>query len=70
MTIDHAGTGPGLVAEVKPDPEINLKCKKNGCASIVAYEIKLGNNTGGQRVYRCKECGTVSSVNVGGNIDI
>lgn len=64
--IDPSGTTPGLASKAKPEETLhNMKCRRDGCPSITATEIKIEGGQG-LRVYRCIECGQTMPVNVGG----
>ena len=67
MTFDPEGRVPGLAPKVRlEDKVLNMKCRNLKCNSITAVEIVIQGG-GGQRVYKCTECGHPVVVNVGGD---
>ena len=71
MPIDPTGTSPEPVAAAEEIPEINLKCKRDGCDSMNAIELKIPGNgmTTGRHMYACKKCRHTWAVNLGGTFD-
>ncbi len=70
MAIDPTGTKPGL--PVKPAdeiPTVNMKCRRDGCTSILAIEVKQPAGFG-RKLYRCVKCHHPASVMVGGSFNI
>lgn len=72
--VDPKGVQPGLAPQAKPEEKIiNLRCRNTGrCDSMTAKEIRIGNHNknGGQRIYRCTECGHSWGINTGGNLNL
>lgn len=71
MPIDPTGTKPEPVS-VEEDREIlNLKCKRTGCDSMTAEEVKIPGNTtaSGRHMYRCTKCYQTWNANLGGSFD-
>ena len=70
MPIDPSGTTPGLAVQPTEKPqEINMRCKRDGCDSITAIEVKHPGSAAGRRMYRCVKCHTTWGVNTGGAVD-
>lgn len=71
MPIDPAGTSPEPVAHEDMTEKLNLKCRRPGCDSITAEEVKIpGNNTAtGRHMYRCTKCSATWNTNIGGSFD-
>lgn len=72
MPIDPTGTTPGLAPEPAPPQEtVNIRCRRVGCDSMQAIEIKIPTPEHvGRHLYRCAKCGNMWSVSLGGHIDI
>lgn len=70
MPIDPAGTQPGLAAAPPEEPKtIHLRCKNQGCDSILAIEMTEANAQG-RHLYRCCKCSHIHGVMTGGSINI
>jgi hypothetical protein len=72
MPIDPTGTSPEPVAEAPEEVQtVNLKCKRDGCDSMTAIELKIpGHNAAtGRHMYACKKCKLTWSVNIGGTFN-
>jgi len=69
MPIDPAGVKPGLVQSPDSPVQHHIKCKREGCDSILAIEIKIPNS-GGRHLYQCVKCHTTWGINTGGGIDL
>jgi len=66
---DPAGTAPGLAPKAKQeDQTVNMSCRRRGCDSMLAYEIKLPQE--GARMYRCAQCNHTFGVRTGGSINL
>lgn len=71
MPIDPAGTTPGLAAPLaSAPPTVHIRCKRNGCDSINAIEVKHPGSPSGRRLYQCVKCRTSWGVNTGGPVDL
>jgi hypothetical protein len=70
MPIDYDGTTPGLVAKTEEPPQVHIKCRNETCDSILAIEIKMGQqSSGSRRLYQCVKCKATRSVPVGGSVE-
>ena len=69
MPIDPTGTSPQPTLKPEEEKILNMRCKRPGCDSITAIQIKIPGSDS-QRIYRCKECMHTWGLNVGGHIDI
>jgi len=71
MPIDPTGTSPVPTPEAEEIPDLNMKCKRPGCDSITAQEIKIPGNTtaSGRHMYRCKKCNHTWNTNLGGAVN-
>lgn len=71
MPIDPTGTNPEPLTVPEKIPEVNLKCKRGGCDSIRATEVKIPGNTtaSGRHMYACIKCKHTWNVNLGGNFE-
>lgn len=71
MPIDPTGTSPTPLMEAEERPKLHLKCKRGGCDSMVAEEVKVPGNTtsSGRHMYRCIKCNSTTTVNIGGSFE-
>lgn len=69
MPIDPAGTKPGLTPAEDEPKKVFMRCKRAGCSSMEAVEVKVPGTTG-SHLYRCVKCHHPQSVQTGGSFDI
>jgi len=68
MPIDPTGTAPGVtLTPMEPEP-INMRCRRDGCDSILAVEIKIPNLES-RRMYKCTKCHHTHGVPTGGSFN-
>jgi hypothetical protein len=71
MQIDPSGTTPGLAVQPTEKVEtIHLRCKRDGCDSILAIEVKHPGSAAGRRMFRCVKCHTSWGIHTGGPVDL
>jgi hypothetical protein len=70
MPIDPTGIKPGLVPTAPPVKTIHLKCRRDGCDSILAIEMTNQNNAQGHHLYRCAKCNATWGIATGGSFNI
>lgn len=68
MPIDETGTAPGVPPRVEEEKSIHLRCKRDGCDSILAVEIKIPGLEG-RHMYRCVACKHTHTVVTGGTFN-
>jgi hypothetical protein len=67
MPIDPTGTAPGVSIPPKEQEKVHMRCKREGCDSILAFEVRLPELEGGaRRMYRCVKCHHTQGVLTGG----
>lgn len=71
MSIDHAGTAPGLSPKVEEVETVNMRCKSSPqCDSMLAVEMKHEGIAAGHRMYQCTKCKRSWGVAVGGSVNL
>ena len=70
MSIDYAGTKPGLPPPLPEEPEhIHMRCKRYPtCDSMLAIEITPPGMPGGAHLYQCVRCKTTCGIATGGAV--
>lgn len=69
MTIDYAGTKPGLPTTTVPEEPkyLHMRCKRgDACGSMRVTEITPPGLPGGAHIYQCVECKTSWGIATGG----
>lgn len=71
MPIDPTGTSPTPPAAQDSPSKVSMKCRRPGCDSITAEEIKVsGNSTeSGRHMYRCLTCKLTWAISLGGSFN-
>lgn len=68
MAIDETGTKPGLPSKAEESKPVHMRCKREGCSSILAVEIKVAGMEG-RHLYRCVKCNDTQGVVTGGTFN-
>lgn len=68
MAIDETGTNTGLPPKEVEEKSIHLRCKRDGCDSILATEVKIAGLEG-RHMYRCTKCKHTHVVMTGGTFN-
>lgn len=69
MTIDPAGTQPGLSHSEPAHKTVTIQCRNEGCKCKQAIEIStapLGQSVPSNRLYQCIDCKFTWGLPVGG----
>lgn len=67
MPIDPTGTKPGLSPAEEEPKKVHMRCRRNGCDSILAVEVTTPDNQ--NRLYRCAKCHHPAGVATGGSFN-
>lgn len=72
MPIDPTGTAPGLPPKKEAPPILNMKCRRDGCASITVFDVSVEGPAGAAvgRRYQCTECRHTWGIQTGGAFNI
>ena len=70
MPIDPKGTKPGLTPQTDEPKQVHIKCKNDGCDSILAIIVEIPGMPAGTHLYRCVQCHRQWGIRTGGNIDL
>jgi hypothetical protein len=69
MSIDHAGTKPGLQPQAEEPVTHHMKCKNQNCDSITVVEVQVPGNPG-RHMYQCTKCKHMWGILTGGGVDL